>query len=80
VGKNTVHAMQSGVVWGYIGLVEGIIARLRRDMGEIGAKAKVIGTGGLARLLAEHTTCMDIVDPNLTLDGLRMIYELNRDA
>ncbi len=80
IGKNTVQAMQSGVVWGYVGLVEGIITRLRRDMGEMGAEAKVIGTGGLARLLAGHTDCMDIVDPNLTLDGLRMIYDLNRDA
>jgi type III pantothenate kinase len=80
IGKNTVHAMQSGVVWGYIGLVEGIITRLRKDMGEIGEQVKVIGTGGLARLLSEHTDCMDIVDPNLTLDGLRMIYELNRET
>lgn len=80
IGKNTVHAMQSGVVWGYISLVEGMVGRIKRDMGEMGAGAKVIATGGLARLIAEHTDCVDIVDVNLTLDGLRLIYELNREG
>jgi type III pantothenate kinase len=80
IGRNTVHAMQSGVVWGYVSLVEGMVTRIKRDMGDAGAKAKVIGTGGLARLIAENTDCMDIVDANLTLDGLRVIYELNRDT
>jgi len=79
IGKNTVHSMQSGVVWGYVALVEGMVARIRRDMGEMGRSAKVIATGGLARLIAEHTDCVQIVDVNLTLDGLRMIYELNRE-
>jgi type III pantothenate kinase len=78
IGKNTNHAMQSGVVWGYVGLVEGLVTRIKADMGEAGADAKVIATGGLARLIAAHTDCMDIVDPNLTLDGLRLIYELNK--
>ena len=80
IGRNTVHAMQSGVVWGYTSLVEGMVARIKRDMGEAGATAKVIGTGGLARLIAANTDCMDIVDINLTLDGLRIIHELNKDG
>jgi type III pantothenate kinase len=78
IGKNTNNAMQSGVVWGYVGLVEGLVTRIKADMGEMGSNAKVIATGGLARLIAAHTDCMDIVDPNLTLDGLRMIYDLNK--
>src|SRR2546430_7071477 len=56
IGRNTVHAMQSGVVWGYVSLVEGMVTRIKRDMGEIGASAKVIGTGGLARLIAATRT------------------------
>src|SRR5205823_12819539 len=68
IGRNTVHAMQSGVVWGYVSLVEGMVARIKRDMGEMGKTSKVIGTGGLARLIAANTDCMDIVDANLTLD------------
>lgn len=80
VGKNTVHAMQSGVVWGYVSLAEGMIARLKADMGDFGTPIKVIGTGGLATLIASHTDCIDIVDQNLMLDGLRMIYELNREG
>lgn len=80
IGKNTVHSMQSGVVWGYVSLVEGMVARIKRDMGEMGAQAKIIGTGGLARLIAAHSECMEIVDDNLTLDGLRIIYELNRET
>jgi type III pantothenate kinase len=80
IGKNTVHAMQSGSVLGYIGLVEGLVVRIKRDMGLGEVPVKVIGTGGLARVLAPHTDCMDIVDVNLTLDGLRMIWEMNQDA
>lgn len=79
IGRNTVQAMQSGVVWGYVGLVEGMITRIKRDMGEIGESAKVIATGGLGRLIASNTDCVDIVDANLTLDGLKLIYELNRE-
>lgn len=72
--------MQSGVVWGYVGLVEGLVNRIKADMGEMGRSAKVIATGGLARLISEHTDCVDIIDRDLTLDGLRMIYELNMEA
>ena len=77
IGRNSVTAMQSGVVLGYVGLVEGICRRIQY---ELGGSAKVIGTGGLARLIAAHSDCMDVVDLNLTLEGLRMIYELNKDA
>jgi type III pantothenate kinase len=79
IGKNTVHAMQSGVVLGYTSLVEGMVARIRRDMGDMGVSAKVIATGGLADLVAVNTTCINIVDANLTLDGLRAIFDLNRE-
>jgi type III pantothenate kinase len=57
-----------------------MVARIRRDMGDMGRSAKVIATGGLARLVEANTSCVDVVDPNLTLDGLRAIYELNREA
>jgi type III pantothenate kinase len=70
--------MQSGVVWGYVGLVEGLVNRIKADMGEMGRDARVIATGGLARLIAEHSECVDVLDPNLTLDGLRLIHELNK--
>ncbi|MFL5735416.1 MAG: type III pantothenate kinase [Chloroflexia bacterium] len=80
IGKNTVHAMQSGVVWGYVALVEGMVTRIRHDMGDMGRSAKVIATGGLARLVESNTTFVDIVDLNLTLDGLKAIYELNRET
>ena len=74
IGKNTVHMMQSGLVLGFAGLVEGLVMRLRRELGE---SAKVIATGGLAEVVAPATSVIDIVDPHLTLQGLRLIYELN---
>lgn len=75
IGKNTVHAMQSGLLFGYVGLVEGMVARFRA---ELGPTMKVIGTGGLAELLARETTAIQIIAPWLTLEGLRMIYEMNQ--
>ncbi len=75
IGKNTVHAMQSGLLFGYVGLVEGLVARFRA---QLGPAMKVIGTGGLAELLAKETDAIQIVAPWLTLDGLRMIYEMNK--
>lgn len=75
IGKNTVHAMQSGLLFGYVGLVEGLVARFRAGLGPT---MKVIGTGGLAELLAKETDAIQIVAPWLTLDGLRMIYEMNK--
>jgi type III pantothenate kinase len=77
IGRNTVHAMQSGLVLGYVGLIEGLVARLRA---ELGGRAKVIATGGMAPILAEQTTVIETVDPMLTLEGLRLIYHLNREG
>lgn len=74
IGKNTVHAMQSGLLFGYVGLVEGMVARFHA---ELGPTMKVIGTGGLAELLARETRVIQIIAPWLTLEGLRMIYEMN---
>jgi type III pantothenate kinase len=76
VGRNTVHAMQSGLVLGYVGLIEGLVARIRA---ELGGRAKVIATGGMAHILAEQTSVIESVDPMLTLEGLRLIYHLNRE-
>lgn len=75
IGKNTPHAMQSGIVLGYVGLVEGIVARFRQ---ELGGDAKVIGTGGYAELIGRDSTVFDVINPDLTLIGLRLVYEMNR--
>ncbi len=75
IGRNTVHAMQSGLFLGYVAMVEGMVARLRAAMGE--PAAQVIATGGLAPLFADHTEVIERIAPLLTLDGLRIIYELN---
>jgi type III pantothenate kinase len=72
IGKNTVGAIQSGTLYGYVGLVEGMVARFKA---ELGGSARVVATGGWATLLARETTVFDAVDPNLTLAGLRYIYE-----
>jgi len=75
IGRDTVSAMQSGIFWGYVGLIEGIVARIR---GEAANPAmKVIATGGLAPLLAEGTSVIGRVDPDLTLEGLRLLAERN---
>ncbi len=76
VGRSTVPAMQSGVFWGYVGLIEGIVQRIRAERGEAMA---VIATGGLAPLLAGATDAIDTVDPDLTLWGLRLIFRKNRN-
>jgi type III pantothenate kinase len=75
IGKNTVHAIQSGLLFGYVGLIEGMVARFRK---ELGGTARVIGTGGWSELFARETDVFDVVDPDLTLHGLRLIYEMNR--
>ena len=75
VGKNTVNAIQSGLMFGYVALVEGMVDRFQR---ELGGGARVIATGGWARLIAGGTTVFDRVDPNLTLWGLRIVYDMNR--
>ena len=73
IGKNTVHALQSGIVFGYVGLVEGLVKRLMAELNE--PNTKVIGTGGLINIITPHTTVIDHVDPWLTLTGLRLISE-----
>jgi type III pantothenate kinase len=75
IGRNTVSAMQSGILFGYVGLVEGIVARMKE---ELGAGTKVIGTGGYAGIIARETDCIDKVDADLTLTGLRLILEMNK--
>jgi type III pantothenate kinase len=75
VGKNTITAMQSGILFGYVGLIEGIVGRMKKEIGE---NAKVIGTGGYAEIIAKETDVIDVVNPDLTLQGLRLIYEMNR--
>ena len=75
IGRNTIHSMQSGIVYGYVGLVDGLVARLKQEMG---CECRVIGTGGLARLMEPESTTIDEVDEFLTLDGLRMLFERNR--
>ncbi len=77
IGRNTVHAMQSGLLYGYVGLVEGMVARFRQ---ELGADMKVIATGGLADIVAHETGVIQIVAPWLTLDGLQMIWEMNQPS
>jgi type III pantothenate kinase len=74
IGKNTIHSMQAGLVFGYVGLIEGLIRRIRA---ELGGSAQVIATGGLSSVLAPLTTEIDAVDPWLTLEGLRLISERN---
>lgn len=74
IGRNTVAAMQSGLIFGYAGQVDGIVHRIRR---EHQVRPKVVATGGLAELIAEEAETIDHVDPMLTLEGLRLLYERN---
>lgn len=75
IGKTTVQSMQSGAVRGYVGALAGIITDIRA---ELGGDARVIATGGMGRMMAQYCDLIDEVDPNLTLEGLRLIYENNR--
>lgn len=75
IGKNTVSALQSGILFGFVGLIEGMVGRFKKELGE---DTRVIATGGWADVLARETAVVDVVDPNLTLTGLRLIYEANR--
>jgi type III pantothenate kinase len=74
IGRATVPAMQSGIYWGYVGLIEGLVSRIKA---EYGSAMKVIGTGGLAPLFAEGTLLIEAIDPDLTLEGLRILAERN---
>lgn len=75
IGSNTVNAIQSGMIFGYVGLVEGMVARFKAELGE---HMRVIGTGGLAQTIAQETDVIEIVNPWLTLEGLRLIWEMNQ--
>ncbi|GAB4502705.1 MAG: type III pantothenate kinase [Anaerolineales bacterium] len=74
IGRNTIHAMQSGLLFGYVSMVEGMVGRFRA---ELGPEMKVIATGGLAEVVAQETSLIQYIAPWLTLDGLRIIWELN---
>jgi len=75
IGKTTVGGLQSGLVYGFAGQVDGIVGRIRD---ELGVDAPVVATGGLADLVSPHSRTVERVDPFLTLDGLRLVWELNR--
>lgn len=75
IGKNTTHSLQSGIMFGYVGLVQGVVSRFKAELGD---DTKVIGTGGYAKAIARDVDGLfDIIDPDLTLKGLRIVYELN---
>ena len=76
IGKTTVAGLQSGLVYGFAGQVDGIVGAIRRELDA--PDARVVATGGLAELVAPHSTTIEQVDPFLTLEGLRLVWELNR--
>ena len=75
IGTSTVTALQSGIIYGYVGLVEGIVSRIQKELDET---ARVVATGGNAEMIARETKVIDIVNPDLILVGLRLIHEMNR--
>ena len=75
IGKTTVHSLQSGLVYGFAGQVDRIVEEIR---GELGVEAPAIATGGLAEIVAPHSRAIEMIDPHLTLEGLRLVWELNR--
>ena len=72
VGRNTVDQMSIGIFWGYIAMIEGLVARIKA---EVGRPAKVIATGGLATLFDDHTDVFDVIEPDLTIQGLAIMYD-----
>src|SRR5205085_12697973 len=77
IGRTTEEQMHIGIYWGYIAMMEGLVARLKA---EIGRPVKVIATGGLAALFDPHTTIFDALESDLTIQGLAMLYERSKDA
>jgi type III pantothenate kinase len=77
IGRNTVQAMQSGLVYGYVALIEGMVQRFKNELGV--ANIQVVGTGGMISIITPHTGVVDHVHPWLTLDGLLAIYKLNEN-
>ena len=77
LATNTVQALQSGLVYGFAGLLDGIVRRLKMEMG---GTVKVIFTGGLSATIAKVAETVDVVDSMLTLDGLKILYDMNRSA
>ena len=75
IGRTTVSAIESGLYYGYVGLVDGLVRRMR---GELGENAVCIATGGLASIIAPEVDLIEHVDPDLTLQGLRMVWDRNR--
>lgn len=75
IGKNSIAAIQSGIIFGYVGLIEGLVARIKKEMG---GQVKVIATGGLAEIIARETKAIDAIEKDLTLLGLRLINDLNK--
>jgi type III pantothenate kinase len=76
IGTNTQAAMQSGLIFGWAGLIEGIVNRIQKELGE---KATVVATGGYADIIAKETKSIDEVNPNLTLIGIKVIHDMNRE-
>jgi type III pantothenate kinase len=77
IGRNPVHSMQSGIVYGYAGLVDGVVERIKK---ELACPCAVLATGGLASLIAPQSATIETIDDSLTLEGLRILYERNADA
>jgi len=75
IGRNTVHSMQSGIFFGYVEMVRGMVRRFKAEIGE---EALVIGTGGYVNVLAEEAGCFDVIEPDLNLTGLRIVWEQNQ--
>jgi type III pantothenate kinase len=77
IGRNTTHSLQSGMLFGYAGIVDTMVRRMRTELGE---DARVVATGGLAHLIASEAETIERVEPYLTLEGLRLIFERNREG